>query len=121
MVLLLILFLSITLGFLYIRYFPVRGVPCVSSLNQGADSIKMVDVRDYIQSYKDSIPGSANIPVMYLKRNYRELSHMQVFVVASNRLEKNISIRFLRKKDINVVGYRLTSCKCEQKIKYKPA
>jgi hypothetical protein len=121
MLLLLILFFSIILGSLYLRYFPVRGVPCVSSLNQGADSIKMVDVRDYTQSYKDPIPGSTNIPVMYLNRNYRELSRMQVLVVASNRLEKNISIRFLRKKDINVVGYRLTRCKCKQKAKYKPA
>jgi hypothetical protein len=101
MLLLLVLFLSIILGPLYIRYFPVRGVPCISlsSLNQGADSIKMIDVRDYIQSYKDPIPESTNIPVMYLKRNYRELSHMQVFVVASNRLEKNISIRIIERSN----------------------
>lgn len=109
--------LSIIFVFIYGRYVPVWGVSCIDSLNSDVDSLKIVDVRDYNVSYKDPIQGSVNIPVAYLKRNFHELSHSKIIVVASNHLEKNISIRFLRNRGFKIMGYTLTDCTCTQEIK----
>ncbi|MCQ6274267.1 hypothetical protein JMM81_04660 [Bacillus sp. V3B] len=113
--------LSIIFVFIYRRYVPVLGVPCIRSLNKDGDLIKVVDVRDYNLSYKDPIQGSINIPVAYLKRNFHEVSNSKIIVVASNRLEKNISIRFLKNKGCKVMGYTLTDCICTQEVKQKTA
>ena len=113
MVLLIIILLSIITVFLYMRYVPVRGVQCMNSLNPDDESIKIVDVRDYNQSYKNPIRKSVNIPVAYMKRNYQEISNPIIHIIASNQLEKNISIRFLRRKGFKINGYSFTSCKCD--------
>ncbi|WP_223700623.1 rhodanese-like domain-containing protein [Sutcliffiella deserti] len=113
--------LGIISAALYIRYFPIRGIPCVSSLSTNEDIIKIVDVRDYNQAYKDSIRESINIPVAYLKRNYSELPKSKIIILASNHLEKNISIRFLRKRGFEIIGYSLTDCDCKKEIKQRTA
>ncbi|MCA1320023.1 hypothetical protein LC085_08920 [Bacillus tianshenii] len=113
--LLLVIICMITF-FLYIRYVPVYGVPCIGSEIQDND-VKILDVRDYNQSYKDPIINSINIPVAYLKRNYRELYHSNIIVVASDSLEKNVSIRFLKNKGVNVLGYSFTGCPCKKGVK----
>jgi len=112
----LVVIISIIAFFFYIRYVPVHGVPCIGSLFQYND-VKILDVRDYNQSYKDPVENSINIPVAYLKRNYHELSDSNVIVVASDSLEKNISIRFLKNKGVNVLGYTFTNCPCKKQIK----
>ncbi|WP_108669112.1 hypothetical protein [Peribacillus acanthi] len=107
--------LVFTVGFLYKRYVPVRGVPC--SVLPDLESTKIVDVRDYNLSYNDPIIRAINIPVAYMKRHFKEIPNVNIHVVASDHLEKNMSIRFFRKKGFTVIGYTLTDCKCNQDIK----
>lgn len=116
MMYLLIIVLGILSVFLYIRYFPVKGVKCIESPKFELDEVRILDVRDYNYAYKEPIQEAINIPTGYLKRNYRQISTNKVHVIATNQLEKNISIRFLRKKGFNVVGYTLTDCKCNPNI-----
>ncbi|MDA1477631.1 rhodanese-like domain-containing protein [Bacillus changyiensis] len=116
MILFMIVIQILILEFIYNRYIPVRGVQCFNTLN--ADAI-IVDVRDYHQSYKDPLRTAINIPIAYLKRNYHEISSSKVYVVASDHLEKNMSIRFLRKKGFEVLGYTLTDCRCNPDRKEK--
>jgi rhodanese-related sulfurtransferase len=110
MLLLISMFILMFFIIMYNRYIPVKGVQCSRTLNVEESSIKIVDVRNYNQSYKDTIVEAINIPVAYLKRNYHEISSMKIHVVASNHLEKNISIRFLKKRGFKVTGYTLTDC-----------
>ncbi|MBM7622064.1 rhodanese-related sulfurtransferase [Bacillus tianshenii] len=112
----LMIIISIIAFFIYLRYVPVQGVPCIASVFQDKD-VKILDVRDYNQSYKSPVKNSINIPVAYLKRNYHELADSKIIVVASDSLEKNISIRFLKTKGINVLGYTFTNCPCKKQIR----
>lgn len=112
--------IGVILFFLYTRYVPVKGIQCVSSLNTD-DHVKVLDVRDYNDSYRDSIPGAINIPIAYLKKYYHCVGNSDIIIVASNNLEKNMSIRFLRKKGCNIIGYTLTNCNCNQGIGQKIA
>lgn len=106
--------------FIYNRYVPVKGVQCVSSLNN-YDNVKILDVRDYNDSYHDPIPESVNIPVAYLKKYYPSVANSDLIIVASNTLEKNMSIRFLRKKGCTIIGYTIANCNCEQGVDEKIA
>lgn len=72
-----------------------------------------MDVRDYNQSYRDPVPGAINIPYAYMKRSYSDISRKNIHVVASDYLERNMSIRFLRKRGFKIVGYSLTGCDCK--------
>jgi len=100
---------------IYTRYFPVRGIRYVSLLDIDEGPVKLVDVRDYNQSYKDSIQGVVNIPVAYFKRNFGEITSQEIHIIVSSHLEKNISIRFLRRKGFKVTGYTLIDAKDELK------
>jgi hypothetical protein len=121
MMILISAFLTLVLVSLYIRYFPVWGVHCLHRKNLNGCSITIVDVRDYNQSYHDPVNNAINIPIAYMKRYYNEISGGKIHIVASDHLEKNISIRFLRRKGYNVVGYTLTNCKCKQKMEQQTA
>jgi rhodanese-related sulfurtransferase len=85
---------------------PVFGVCCSeleSILNN--DEKTILDIRDYNASYKSSVEGAVNIPLSYLNRYAEELSSKEVHLIASNNLEKNVGIRFLRKKGFHVTSY----------------
>lgn len=97
------------------RYIPVRGVKCKDE-STIPETVIHLDVRDYNVAAKDSIPNTVNIPVVYLNRYFQEIESKKVFVYAEDNLEKNVSIRFLRKKGFDVVGYKLTNCKCKELI-----
>lgn len=109
----LLLFCSI-LGLIYVRYVPVVGVRCLAMSSLDADSFQCVDVRDYNQSYKEPVPNSINIPIAYIKRNYQEISSLNIHIIAADQLEKNMAIRMLRKKGFNIKGYTLMNCDCNQ-------
>ncbi|MDQ0230716.1 hypothetical protein [Metabacillus malikii] len=100
-------------SFIYSRYFPVWGVDCLKSLNVDGESIDIVDVRDYHQSTNKPIRKAVNIPIAYMKRHYQDIKRPTVHVVASNTIEKNMSVRFLRKKGFKVASYTLTDCDCK--------
>lgn len=105
----------IGIGFFFLRYLPVWGVYCKSLLDIDENDISVLDVRDYNQSYKDSHALTINIPVAYLKRYFHEIPNKKIHIVASNELEKNISIRILRKKGFFVESYSLTNCDCRKR------
>jgi len=96
----------ILLSLTYRRYYPVRDVNSVS-IDHVCDKINVVDIRDYNISYNDSIEGSINIPVAYLKRFIHEIPNNDLHIVASNLLERNVGVRLLRQFGYNVIGYTI--------------
>ncbi|MGG3736696.1 hypothetical protein [Aeribacillus pallidus] len=114
MILVLSLFISLMAMLMYKRYVPVWGVPCVQSFHSQGNSI-ILDVRDFHESYKDPVHGAINIPIAYLERSSQQLSQNKVYIVAANHIEKNLSIRTLRKKGFHVMGYTLTNGQCQHK------
>lgn len=94
---------------LYKRYVPVLGVHYTNVRGSYLDKIKVIDIRDFNDSYKNPIKGAVNIPFAYLNRYIAEIPNREIHLVVSNSLEKNIGIRFLRKKGFRVVGYTIIS------------
>ncbi|MCM3570751.1 hypothetical protein [Neobacillus mesonae] len=94
---------------LYKRYFPVLGVHFIHLKDLEVEKIKIIDIRDYNVSYKDPIKGSINIPIAYLNRSIEEIPDNDLYIVTSSSLEKNVGIRFLRKKGFRVVGYSISN------------
>lgn len=102
--------LLIVVGYLIaIRYFPIIGLNYIDKKELDLTTLIKIDVRDYNESYKSPVKGAINVPVAYLKRYYFEIPSKELIVVASNRLDKNVGIRFLRTKGFKVVGYTITS------------
>ncbi|WP_163537176.1 hypothetical protein [Gracilibacillus sp. YIM 98692] len=101
---------------LYIRYVPIKGVPCVDPKEKGVQEKIAVDIRDYQKASNDPVAHAIVMPVPYIKRYYNEIPSKTIFVIASDHLEKNIAIRLLKSKGFQVVGYTLTDCKCKKKI-----
>ncbi|MBY0098710.1 hypothetical protein H0185_18255 [Mesobacillus maritimus] len=102
-----ILLISLIVGVVYVRYVPVTGVQSTILTDLHTQSIKVVDIREYNQSYNYPIPKSINIPIAYLKRNYQEIGSKKVHVIASDHLEKNMGIRLLRKRGFKVMSYTI--------------
>lgn len=92
---------------MYKRYFPIFGVPSSHLKDLQLDEVSLLDVRDYNESDKNQIKGATNIPIAYLERHFNEIPKSQIHLVASNFLEKNMGIRFLRKKGFKVVRYTI--------------
>ncbi|MGF2616080.1 hypothetical protein FZC84_10995 [Rossellomorea vietnamensis] len=107
MLLLIIIVISSILIALYNRYFPVKGVQCSTEL-PSAESILILDVRDYNQASASPIPRAINLPVAYMERNWDDLTSTCIHIAASSSLEKNMSIRMLKRKGYEVTGYTLT-------------
>lgn len=91
---------------LYKRYVPVPQVPCTGDGTHDS-GLTIVDIRDYNNKAIDINCDSADIPYAYLRRFYNEMSPGKIHVIASDRLELNLGIRFLRKKGFQVVSYEL--------------
>ncbi|ENH96284.1 hypothetical protein J416_11727 [Gracilibacillus halophilus YIM-C55.5] len=100
---------------LYIRYIPIKGVPCIDRKKR-SDRIDQVtvDIRDYQQSSNDVIEGAIVMPVPYLRRYHHEIPTQSIHLVASDHLERNIAIRYLKAKGFQITGYTLTDCRCKK-------
>ncbi|PEJ59125.1 hypothetical protein CN601_00250 [Bacillus sp. AFS017336] len=108
------LIMGLILRKFYIRYFPIWHIKCTNSSSIiSKKSTQIIDVRDYNESNKMPIKNALNIPIGYLKRSYEDISNIEIHIVASNKLEKNLSIRFLSKQGFKIIGYSLTSCDCK--------
>ncbi|MDC3412962.1 sulfurtransferase [Terrihalobacillus insolitus] len=71
-------------------------------------NLTFLDVRDYVVSSNDSVNNAVNIPYAYLKRYYRKINQRKgVILVVSDPLLLNVSVRFLRRKNIKIEGYYL--------------
>jgi rhodanese-related sulfurtransferase len=110
----LILASIVILDILYKRYFPVLGVKYYQIGDLDLSKVKILDIRDYNESYKNPIEGSLNIPLGYLKRNINEIPHIDLHLVVSSLLEKNVGARVLKQKGYRVVGYSFVSNKLEE-------
>lgn len=104
----------VLLVMLYKRYFPVLGVKYFPFEELDLSKLKILDVRDYNESYKNAIAGLLNIPLGYLKRNINEILHGDLHLVVSSLLEKNVGARVLRQKGFRVVGYSLANNKYKE-------
>ncbi|MFC4558509.1 hypothetical protein ACFO3D_09835 [Virgibacillus kekensis] len=99
-----------SLKFLYRRYIPVRGVWKIELSNvavQNDSQVTIVDTRSYQTSFKDAIEQAYCLPLAYLNRHFRDIPNKDVIIVASDHVDKNLSIRLLKRKGIQVVGYYL--------------
>jgi rhodanese-related sulfurtransferase len=67
-------------------------------------NVNVIDVRDYNDSYKEPIPGAINIPIAYLNRHYPEIPNIDLYIVASDKIEKNMGVRILREKGFQIIG-----------------
>ncbi|MDX8045665.1 hypothetical protein SH601_06650 [Gracilibacillus sp. S3-1-1] len=119
-----LIFLGILLMFaglcgylLYMRYVPVKGIPCVEMDQSARKEQTTVDIRDYQEADNNKINEAVVIPIPYLKRYFHEIPSKSIHIVASNHMEKNLAIRFLKHKGFEIIGYTLTECKSKQKIK----
>lgn len=92
---------------LFKRYFPVRGVRYYNLADIELNVTKIIDVRDFNESYKNPIKGAINIPLAYMKRNLNEIPDRRLHVIGSNEVDKNVAIRLLRKKGFHVKGYTI--------------
>jgi rhodanese-related sulfurtransferase len=104
-----ILALGLVSILLFKRYFPILGLKCMEWGELDIKNSKVIDVRDYNNSYKDPIPGAINIPIAYINRHFSELPNVDLYIVASNSVEKNIGIRMLRKKGFQIIGCSIQS------------
>jgi hypothetical protein len=102
------------LGYFYYKsYMAIKSVPCIDvNRSQLDDHHVVVDFRDYNNLSENQAFQAIVIPIPYLKRFYHEIPRKHVYVIASNKLEKNIGIRFLQKHGFQVTGYSLAECAC---------
>lgn len=99
-------FLFVTYSIFY-RYFPVTGICCLDIEQLKPEHLTILDVRDYNISSSDAVTNALNIPYAYLKRYYKEISGKGIILIVSDPLLLNVTVRYLRRKHINVVGYYL--------------
>jgi hypothetical protein len=94
----------------------INSVPCVDVKHSKLDEKQVVvDFRDYNNLSDGPEYNAIVIPIPYLKRYYQEIPSKHVHVIASNKLEKNIGVRFLQKNGFHVTGYSLSECNCHHK------
>jgi hypothetical protein len=110
-----VLFVLILVISIYNRYFPVRKVPCIKNGCKDHNAI-ILDIRDYQVSGNDVSYETLKIPYGYLKRYNKEISHNKIHVIASDRLELNLGLRFLLRKGFEVSSYEIMNCPCGKKV-----
>ncbi|MTT32055.1 sulfurtransferase [Terrilactibacillus sp. BCM23-1] len=98
---------------LYRRYFPVKGISCKTNVDEGKDTI-VLDIRDY-NDKGVSTKVAMQIPYAYLKRYSSEIPYKSLHVVAANRIELNLGLRFLLKKGYHVSSFEILNCPCIEK------
>ncbi|AQX54657.1 sulfurtransferase [Priestia flexa] len=107
-------FLVIMLGALaYKRNYPVKGVQCVNDPNELKDDRLLVDIRHYNERSESEYRNVINIPYAYLKRFYSEIPNQQIHIIAEDKIELHLGIRFLRQKGYIVSSYQLATCPCK--------
>ncbi|TWI55887.1 sulfurtransferase [Halalkalibacter nanhaiisediminis] len=101
---------------LYKRYYPLKNIPCLEIGLNDSNTV-IVDIRDFNIGMHDEINGTVRIPYAYLKRYYSGIPRENLHVIATNRLELNLGVRFLLRKDFNVTSYEIEECPCGYRYK----
>ncbi|RFU66047.1 sulfurtransferase [Peribacillus glennii] len=101
--------------FLYTRHYPVKNIPCIKNEHfiRDDDTI-LLDIRDYNDSRSDSDKISMNIPYAYLRRFKSEIADGNIHVIAADKLELNLGLRFLMRKGFNITSYEIIDCPCKE-------
>ncbi|WP_338322935.1 sulfurtransferase [Oceanobacillus halophilus] len=73
----------------------------------------ILDIRDYNTTNNRS-EDILNIPYAYLRRFNHEISDDNIHVIASDKLELNLGLRFLLKKGFKVISYEIANCPCKK-------
>jgi hypothetical protein len=97
---------------LYVRYFPVMGIPCKGH----ASNEVVLDLREFNENGEVS-DKAIRLPYSYLKRFKHEIPNQKLHVVAIDRLELNLGLRFLLKNGYKVSSYEIFDCPCRGKKK----
>lgn len=100
-------------GILYKRYFPVLGIPCEKIGHDKASTV-VLDIRDYNIDANHN-QSEMRIPYAYFKRFIQEVPNEKLHVIANDRLELNLGIRYLLSKGYHVASYQITNCPCRGK------
>lgn len=111
---LLIISLMLLATSIYKRYFPVKNVPCIEKGLKDHNTIKL-DIRNFNETGNYLPSDTLNIPYAYLRRFNNEISRGNIHVIASDRLELNLGLRFLISKGFNVTSYEIPDCPCKRK------
>lgn len=95
----------------YKRYCPVKGIHCVEKNKLKDPTIIVLDIRNY-NEISNSDVNTLNIPFAYLKRFYMEIPQGKIHVIAEDKLELNLGLRFLIKKGFTINSFELTKYPC---------
>lgn len=102
---------------LYRRLWPVRGISFIQESHFVKDDLMVIDITDYRDAKNEGYKQYINIPYAYLKRNYQEIPPVNIHVIATDRLELNLGLRYLKAKGFEVASYSLTKRQRSQKQK----
>ncbi|HZG70144.1 MAG TPA: hypothetical protein VEY51_01285 [Chondromyces sp.] len=104
-----ILFLLIVAAVsLFRRYFPVKGVRHIEKEHEiEMSEVTVLDIRDYNEISEEEECDSLNIPYAYLNRYYTEIPCKTIHVVAADKTELNLGLRFLIRKGFQVQSFSL--------------
>ncbi|MGE7763053.1 sulfurtransferase [Peribacillus sp. NPDC097895] len=105
-----IIFIVILVRFMYKRYVPVKNIPCQKDERQ---DLILLDIRAYNHKRDQGDKEVLNIPYAYLKRFNEEIPHENIHLIASDKLEVNLGLRFLMRKGIKVTSYEISDCVCK--------
>lgn len=96
------------------RNIPIRRIPCVEidSISNTNEKI-ILDIR----SYNTADAHNFNIPYPYLNRYYHEIPFTKLYLISSNRAERNLALRLLTAKGHQVAGYIYSKCPCKKEEK----
>ncbi|WP_249871678.1 sulfurtransferase [Oceanobacillus saliphilus] len=100
--------------FLYRRYFPVLGIPCGKN-GQDKKSTVVLDLRDYNSEDLPDNQSDIRVPYAYLKRFVKEIPDQKLHIIAMDRLELNLGVRYLVSKGYQIASYQLSNCPCRDK------
>lgn len=109
--------LLLSLMYYSLRFIPIRGADHLSPSSLAALETEknkpiIIDVREFHDARRNPVQHSVNIPLPYLKRHYPREQNSPVHIVGKDRVEINLSARFLKKKGFAVSGYtQMITCR----------
>ncbi|MCM3788204.1 hypothetical protein M3221_07290 [Domibacillus indicus] len=86
----------------YKRYWPVNVKRI--SLEEAAGH-PVIDVRDWQEANRLPLEGAELIPCGYIPRNAGKFGGQEVYIAAASAVERNFSVRLLKKYNIHVKGF----------------
>lgn len=90
----------------------MKGILCIKKNKLKDSTIIVLDIQDYNETSTYSDEDTLNIPCAYLKRFHLEIPQGKIHVIAEDKLELNLGLRFLIKKGFTINSYELTKYPC---------